>query len=232
MAAREISSRQRYSLFRDSGSGAPAAGGDVISMIAAATLLVGDVAYISAANTVNKSLTSSDHDKVIGIVVGGQSIDNSPLPSTVMDESGDVGTTAATVNQVVLILVRGFAYVKVAAAIAAGVSIVADTTTSGRVKAATAIAATAANPTQAATTAANPTQAASSINAGAVAVTSSAANGAIITNGAITAGAITNGAITAGAITATGQGTGRLLGRMIEAGAGAASVALAWINPQ
>lgn len=215
MGTRAITKKAQYQLYRSNDLNALGPSGDVIQLTASGTLKIGDVVYYSAASTVAKSATGSNHDKIAGVVIGGQSTYDS-----IIDDSALVGTTAATDGQRVLVLLHGIAYVVVAAAIAAGVAIVADTATAGRVKAATAHTATAADPTQATTTQVN-----STVPAGATPVTSSAANGAIIT-----AGAITNGAITAGAITVAGEGNNRIIGKVINAGAGAASVVLAWIN--
>lgn len=217
MPTYQVSSRPRYAIFRDNELGTIAPGGDCIQFTANGTLKLGDVVYLSSSTTVAISVTGSNHDKVIGVVVGGQALGS----SAVNDDAALVGTTAATNGQTVIVLVRGVAYVVLAGTIAAGVSIVADTTTAGRVKAATALTGSGANPTQA-----NPTQAASTIDAGATAVTSSAANGAIITNGAITAGAITQGAVSL-----AGEGTGRIIGRLLQNGA-VTNKKLAWINPQ
>lgn len=83
-------------------------GGEVKIYIAADTLRIGEVVYESANNTVNKSATAGNHDKVMGVVIGGR--------STAMDCSllaADVGTIAALPNRPVVLLRRGRTYVRV-----------------------------------------------------------------------------------------------------------------------
>lgn len=229
-------------------SGVGQNGGLVLRFTVGATALkLGDAVFVSAANTVDKATATTNHAKVIGIVVGGSDLDKGNL--IVHQRTADIGTQAAAAAGKVLVAVFGIAYAVSDAAITAGDALVLGTSTAGRVKTATATTASAANPTQAATTQANPTQAtttqanptqaastaanptqaattqaADSVNAGATPVTSTAANGAIITggaitNGAITAGAITNGAITAGAITNGAITAGAITNGAITAGA-------------
>lgn len=207
MPAYRLGGRSKYTVLRATELNDLGPGGMVIPFTASGDLKAGDAVYLSAAATVAKSTTASNHDKVIGIVIGGDS-----LGGDVVDDSALVGTIVALSGAKVQVLVQGVGYVVTAAAIAAGVSIVADTVTAGRVKASAAVTATGANPTQAAST----------IDAGATGVTSSGANGAIITNGAITQGAVT----------VAGAGMGRIIGRMLNASSGAGIAALAWINPQ
>lgn len=147
------------------------AGGVVLPFTAAGALNVGDIVWISADMTVNKSNVAADHQKVIGVVVAGPH--SSPLASSaaasnnpawmepVYDPNQIAAGVAASLNagDQVLVCVLGIAYVVTAAAIAAGVGLVPDTVTPGRVKAAS-----------------DP-----AVAAGATAVTSTAANGAIIT---------------------------------------------------
>ena len=139
-------------------------GGTVVQFKAGAALKLGDVVYISAADTVNKSTTAADHRKRIGVVVGGAHTNDEVVDdSTLYNVS-----TAADADEDVLVLVFGIAYVTVAGALSAGDLIIPDTVTAGRVKAGADI--SVGIGTLDAT-----------IDAGAVAVTSSGANGAIAT---------------------------------------------------
>lgn len=110
--------------------GDPTSGGRCVVMTAAAALLVGDLVFISAANTVNKSNTIANYTAVLGVVVGGTA-----TQMEAMLNSGDVGlTAAAAANDLVLVLFDGFAYVTAGAAVAAGAKLIVDSTTAGRVK--------------------------------------------------------------------------------------------------
>lgn len=109
-------------------------GGQVIRALAGAALLIGDVVYWSAANTVNKSATTAAYAAFAGVVVGGantffQCIDN----------DADLGITAADTGEEVLVQISGIAWVLAAAATAAGAT-VGVVTTSGRVDDSTATA--------------------------------------------------------------------------------------------
>lgn len=106
-------------------------GGIVLPFLAAATLLVGDVVFLSAANTVNKSATSADYIKFIGVVVGGRQLYGEVIDPDI-NQTSVVGQTAALVGEEVLVQITGIAYVVCAAAvaIAAPLQVV---TTSGRV---------------------------------------------------------------------------------------------------
>lgn len=215
--------RTRYEVFGGSELNELVPGGEVIQFTASGTLLVGDLVYFSAASTVAKSNNTANHTKIAGVVVGGQSTDGA-----IIDEETYVGITAATDGQTVLVLVRGLAYVKGAAAIAAGLPLVADTTTAGRVKAATDFAVTA--PTIGTITVSAPTIGTldATVDAGAVAVTSSAANGAIATVVGAPGGGVLSGAPAGGVL--SGEGNARIIGKAIEACSGAADVFLAWIR--
>ncbi len=218
---RTLTKVAQYHIYRADDLNTIGPSGDVIPLAAAATLLVGDLVYLSAARTVNKSTTLANHDKIIGVVIGGDSIGT----NAILPDSSMVGTTAATVGQTVHVLVKGIAYVKVAAAIAAGVAIVADTTTAGRVKAATDFAVTAAGNGTLAVSA--PTVGTLAIAAGGTPVTSAAANGATDIAGA-PGGGVLSGAVSGGVL--SGEGNNRVIGKVLDAGSGAASVVLAWIN--
>lgn len=139
-------------------------GGEVriYNAAAADTLRIGDVVYESANNTAGKSATASNHEKVLGVVVGGRStnMDCSLL-------SADVATIAALPNRPVIVLRRGRTYVRVDSITAT------DTVHAGeRIKPST-LRAGWVMPAVSALTA--------TIAAGATPVTSSAANGAIVT---------------------------------------------------
>lgn len=136
-------------------------GGEVHTFLAGAALLVGDVVYLSAAKTVNKSTTGSNHDKVVGVVVGGAA-----TYGNVHSAEGDVGIAAASTGEEVLVCVRGIVYVTASGAISVGAAIAPSTGTAGRVRAATALAGAVGTLV---------------VAAGATPVTSTAANGAIIT---------------------------------------------------
>lgn len=142
-------------------------GGETRTYLAGATLVVGDVVYISGDNAVNKSTTLADHEKVAGVVIGGRSTAmRAKLDST------DLGTTAAVVNRPVIVLRFGRAWIRTGAVtglggdtVRAGIRCKPSTGTSGRV---------------------SPATTAFTIAAGAVAVTSSAANGAIVSGDGLT----------------------------------------------
>lgn len=83
------------------------------------TLIVGDVVYISAANTVRKSATLANYNTIAGVVVGGTSTNMAAVTSA--PAATDTAAKGATAK--VLVLVSGRAWVRVdtvAAGIAAG----------------------------------------------------------------------------------------------------------------
>lgn len=86
-------------------------GGQVVRLTAAATLLIGDCVYLSAANTVDKSTTTANYVSYIGVVVGGAS-----THMQCGSNDSDVGVTAALVGKDVLVQVSGIAWVPSAAA--------------------------------------------------------------------------------------------------------------------
>ena len=102
-------------------------GGECLVTTAAGTLLVGDVVYWSAANTVAKSATAADYAAFVGVVVGGAQTAN--LPTTAL---ADVGTNAALVGESVIVQLRGIVTVIAAAAISLGTRLQV-VTTAGRV---------------------------------------------------------------------------------------------------
>lgn len=142
-------------------------GGATRTYLAGATLVVGDVVYLSGDNTVNKSTTLADHEKVVGVVIGGRSTSmRAKLDST------DLGTTAAVVNRPVIVLRAGRTWIRTGAVtglggdtVRAGIRCKPSTGTAGRV---------------------SPATTALTIAAGGVAVTSTAANGAIVSGDGLT----------------------------------------------
>lgn len=140
----------------DGGTPQFAHGGIILKLKAGATLLIGDAVYISAAFTVNKSTSSANGLLRCGVVVGGvqRAVESTTLE--VRQKVADVGTTAALVNQDVLVCINGICLVKADGAITAGTQIKPSTSTAGQVTPTIAL----------------------SIATGAVAVTSVAANGA------------------------------------------------------
>lgn len=93
-------------------------GGDVILALAGATLLCGDVVFISDGNTVNKSVTASDYNSKCGIVLAGKT--NWAGGENFAPNNSDlVGSQAALVGERVLVCVAGLAYGIAAAAITA-----------------------------------------------------------------------------------------------------------------
>lgn len=107
-----------------------AVGGITSLFSAGATLNVGDLVYLSAANTVNKSAVAATVlGKLMGVVVGGWRTDMKALTRKL-----DVGTQAALVNEAVIVLSRGKYWVVSGAAITAADILTADTGTAGRVK--------------------------------------------------------------------------------------------------
>lgn len=189
-------------------------GGEVRIYLAASTdtLRIGDVVFESANNTAGKSATASNHEKVLGVVVGGRSTD---MACSLL--SADVATIAALPNRPVIVLRRGRTYVRVDSITAtdtvhAGDRIKPSTLRAGFVMPATStVTATAAANTQGTTTIAYTN--ADTIRSGGTTVTSTAANGAIIGHSAAT---ITNGTLTAGAVTVAGDGFNKVFGTAVK----------------
>lgn len=218
-------------------------GGRVVRLKAGGTLVIGDAVYMSGDLTVNKAAASAAQQKLrIGIIVGGQSFNSDGEVAT---DSNLFGQTAATVNQWVLVCFHGVTYVKVAAAIAVGRSLVLDTATAGRVKEVTnlsagnstlAIGGSPAIGTLAVSGAPGigtlavsgaPALGTLEIGAGATPVTSTAANGAIITGAPALGTLAVSGAPDIGTLAVSGSpaiGTLALTGTVALAGESAASV--------
>lgn len=103
-------------------------GGAVYVFSAGAALNIGDVVYLSAANTVNKSATTGTVlGKVMGVVVGGKLTD-----MRCVSRKLDVGVAAAASGDAVIVQYTGKCWVVSDAAIVAGVPLIPGTTTAGR----------------------------------------------------------------------------------------------------
>jgi hypothetical protein len=116
---------------------AQAVGGHDVVFTPAVALLLGDTVFISAANTVSKSIVAGDQVKRVGVVVGGD--------LTAMNSAGEVDlasvglmTVCTAVTGRVIVRVSGIAYAIADAALAtAGTQLKLGATTAGRVAAAT-----------------------------------------------------------------------------------------------
>lgn len=109
--------------------GVASPGGLIYVFTAAATLLTGDVVYISAANTVAKSATAANLAGFAGVVVGGRATGYRPIT-----ESGRTGITAALVGQEVFVQRSGIVRVVADGVVTVGTTFsVIGATTSGRV---------------------------------------------------------------------------------------------------
>lgn len=106
-------------------------GGIVETFTAGAALNTGDIVFISAADTVNKSTTQANYVGFAGVVVGG-ALTNDNITTT-------TGIAAAETGQRVLVQVSGIANVVAGGAVTVGTnfSVIPDTGTAGRVIAGT-----------------------------------------------------------------------------------------------
>jgi hypothetical protein len=103
-------------------------GGATIEYTAGGNLNLGDAVYVSAADTVNKSIVAADIAKYVGVVVGG-----AKLANYVNTEKNKYGVIqAAATGERVIVQRAGIAYVITEAAYAATTNIVPSTTTAGR----------------------------------------------------------------------------------------------------
>lgn len=102
-----------------------AIGGQVVEFKAAAALLVGDVVYYSASDTVNKdAAVLTVAPAFIGIVVGGKATNGE-----VAESSADLGkTAAAAANDSVLVQITGIAWTTATAAPAVGAPVIPGAT--------------------------------------------------------------------------------------------------------
>jgi len=108
-------------------------GGVVEVFTSGAALNTGDCVYLSAANTVNKSLTAANYAGFIGVVVGGRS-----TQMNIITKTGFAATSAS--GQEVLVQVSGIATVVAGGTITAATnfSVMPDAAgTAGRVVAGT-----------------------------------------------------------------------------------------------
>lgn len=94
------------------------AGGDVIEQIASGTLLVGDVVYLSADNTVAKAAVAANYVKFIGVVVGGESTNMQVAQDREIASAAQI--TAALNGKRVIVQINGIARVISDAAVATG----------------------------------------------------------------------------------------------------------------
>lgn len=107
-------------------------GGEVAEFIAAAALNVGDVVFLSADNTVNKSNTAANYNKFIGVVVGGESTGGYIAQDAQLTGTAAV-VAASGVGKKVLVQYSGIARVISDAPVASGIPVTTGTTTAGRV---------------------------------------------------------------------------------------------------
>lgn len=110
-----------------------ATGGLVLVAKAAATLLIGDAVFWSAAGTVNKSTVAGDRLKKCGIVIGGVPRGVQDYTLEALQSSLDIGEQAALVNQAVLVCWHGICLAVATGAISAGALVTFSAATSGRV---------------------------------------------------------------------------------------------------
>lgn len=104
-------------------------GGRVVEMTASGALLIGDAVLVSAADTVLKTETTTDHKNRLGIVVGGTATN-----MKVLSGSDAVGLAAAASGEQVLVQIDGIAYgVADVTTIAVGDKLKLGSTTAGRV---------------------------------------------------------------------------------------------------
>lgn len=109
--------------------GVPTQGGTVIRATASGVLKVGDIVYLSAANTVAKSNTQANYVTFVGVVVGGLS----DFDGAVVNDDSNLFGASLTTGTTVLVQISGVARVIADAAVAAGVRIGQGATTAGRV---------------------------------------------------------------------------------------------------
>lgn len=109
--------------------GVPTYGGQIARYTANGVLKIGDVVYVSAANTVSKSNTQANYATFAGVVVGSL-VDFDG--AVVGDDSNLVGSSL-TSGAEVLVQISGIAKVVADAAITVGTRISQGATTAGRV---------------------------------------------------------------------------------------------------
>lgn len=114
-------------------NGQYACGGLVLVAKAAATLLIGDAVFWSAAGVVNKSTVAGDRLKKAGIVIGGVPRAVQDYTLEALQSSLDIGEQAALVNQSVLVCYAGICLAVATGAITAGALVTFSAATAGRV---------------------------------------------------------------------------------------------------
>lgn len=112
--------------------GAYANGGLYCVAKAAATVLIGDAVYWSAAFNVNKSITAGDRLKRAGIVVGGVPRALADYVLEALQNPLDLGEVAGNANDIVLVCYRGICLAIADGAIGAGAQLTFSAATSGR----------------------------------------------------------------------------------------------------
>jgi hypothetical protein len=110
----------------------PLPGGEVVRLIAAGTLNVGDAVYLSAAGTVAKAAVAANYQTAMGIVVGGRQTNGGQGDQGIITATGQIGTLAAKVGEYVIVQYSGIAIGVGQAAIAVGAKVTGDATTAGR----------------------------------------------------------------------------------------------------
>lgn len=108
-------------------------GGLVAKFTAAVALKIGDSVFLSAANTVSKSITAGDRLKRIGVVVGGDAFGDRETT-----DANSIGDEAAAIGGEVMVCYSGVAIgVAGAVAVTAFAPLMFDATTAGRLVPAT-----------------------------------------------------------------------------------------------
>lgn len=112
--------------------GAYANGGLYCVAKAAATVLIGDGVFWSAAFSVNKSVTAGDRLKRAGIVVGGVPRAVADYILEALQNPLDIGEIAGNANDIVLVCYRGICVGVADGAVGAGAQCTFSAATAGR----------------------------------------------------------------------------------------------------
>lgn len=112
-------------------SPASAPGGDLAIYTASGTLLVGDVVYFSADNTVAKAAVTANYVAFAGVVVGGESMQDYVAQDSELTSATQL--TAALNGKRVIVQISGHARVIGGVTCAAGVAVTGSAITAGRV---------------------------------------------------------------------------------------------------
>lgn len=120
----------RFGMVISTEDGVPASpGGTIAEFVASGALNIGDAVLVSAADTVLKTITTTNHKNRLGIVVGGKATNMFALTG-----SDALGFPAAASGEPVLVQISGIAWAVADAAIAAIMTkLRLGTTTAGRV---------------------------------------------------------------------------------------------------